>query len=228
MRKTEHLLSMLMEMPPNFANIEKELQDNKYSVEEVTLAGYRFAENCFCECGDFEYNYGRTPKGEEVHSSYIYKICELLLKYGLAPNMLCGDCSDLTNIMYKLVYVDYAHIAAETMRLLLENGGSPDVVIDGETLFEFVDFTICHDSGSLYGTEFCDESFYDRQFRIWLLMIGYGAKINKEELPIKLVDGYSVENFKNFENFTYRIAHSEDDWIMHIIDKKKNIEVATL
>lgn len=219
MNKTEYLLSMLMELPPKFEVIEKELQVNEYTAEEVTLATCKFADNCFLECRDFEEEFKRKPNKEEVHSPYIYGICELLLKYGLNPNLIIEEI----NIMYKLRYVDYKYIAAETLKLLLDNGGNVDIDNGDEPLFQSIDFDVVFDV-----IELDNKELFDKEFKFWILMIGYGATIKGNKSPINMVNGYSIEQFRDFKNFTYEIEYLEKDWIMHIIDVRTNKEVATL
>ena len=54
MTKTEYLLSLLMELPPRLDVIEKESQATNYTEKKITLAVYKFVENCCFECRNFE------------------------------------------------------------------------------------------------------------------------------------------------------------------------------
>ncbi|MBO4953563.1 MAG: hypothetical protein J6D04_00245, partial [Clostridia bacterium] len=58
--------------------------------------------------------------------------------------------------------------------------------------------------------------------------IGYGATMGNGQCPVEVADGFSVEQFKDFENFTYEIEFRENDWIMYIIDSRTNEKVAKL
>ncbi len=218
MRKTEYLLSLLMELPPRLNVIEKELQATEYTSEEITLAACKFADKCFMECEFFEEAFNRKPQKEEVHSSYIYEICELLLKYGLNPDLIIEE----NNIMYELRYIDYEYLSAETMKLMLENGANVNIDDGDEPLFQALDFDIMYDVDGLE-----DKEIFDKEFRLWLLMIGFGAAVDNR-CPVNLAEGFSVERFKNFRQFTYTIERLEKEWIMHIIDIKTGKEVATL
>ncbi len=223
MDKTEYILSMLMEMPPDFEKIEQELKKQDYTTEEITLAACKFAEEC-----QFEGEYCREKNTKirrkmKRHSPYLYKACELLLKYGLDPNLVLGERLSETNIMHELLWIDNGSVAAETLKLLLDNGGDLKLKVDDETLFEFVDFDIIY-----YVSECVDKEKYDSRFKMWILMIGYGALAGKGVCPVKLINQYPVENFKDFEKFTYKIVTSNNDWIMYIYDKEKNDLVAWL
>lgn len=214
MNKTEYLLSMLMKLPPNFTEIEKELQNNVYTADEVTLAACELAEKCFCESRDFEEYHGRTPKDEELHSPYVYPACELLLKYGLNPNLVLDDEYGQTNIIYELRYVEYKYTAAQTTRLLLENGGSVHIVVDYDCVFRNLDFDVMFDV-----VELSDKKMFDAEFRLWLLMIGYGATIKDGEYPLNVKQGYDISRFRQFENYSYKIEFLKKGWIMHIYDE---------
>lgn len=219
MNKVEKLLAMLMELPPKFELAEKELKTSEYTSEEVVLVACKFAESCFMECREFEDSFGRQPQKEEVHGAYLYEVCEILLKYGLNPNLIV----DKSNIMYEIRYADYKHTAAETMRLLLENGGNVDIDDGDEPLFRSLDFDIVFDV-----VELNNKVFFEQEFKLWLLMIGYGGTIVDNRCPVDVMDGFSTEQFKNFENFTYEIEFTEKDWIMHIFDIRTNKEVARI
>lgn len=220
MSKTDILLSMLLELPPQLDKIEKELQKGAYTSEEVTCAACQFVDDyCWLEYRYFEYYHARKPKTEEIHSSYLYEICALLLRYGLNPNLTVDD----TNLLSLVRRVDSPFVAAKTSRLLLENGADFNLYVDGESVFENLDFDIVFDA-----IELEDRNLYMQMFWTWLLMIGYGATMGNGQCPVEVADGFSVEQFKDFENFTYEIEFLKKDWIMHIIDSRTNERVAKL
>lgn len=218
MKTAEDILELMKKMPPDLYLIEQELIGNGYTKEEVTAAACRFVDMCFLECDDFEREHKRLPKAWEIHSTYVYDICKLLLNYGLDPNLIVDE----TNIMYELRFMDHESVTAKTMKLLLENGANPDLT-DGDTaLFEDIDFDIIF---GLYDDKCIN---YDVLFYLWILLIGYGATINKGECPVKMMNGYKTEDFKNYSVFTYRISKNRDDTIMHIIDQNTDKEAAIL
>ena len=221
MDKTNRLLDMLMELPPDPDKIEKHLNENEYSVKEITLAACKLAEECQFECGFFRENRGQNPAVSEIHSPYIYGIFELLLKYGLDPNLKFSDGISETNVMDELRYLDFEDTAADTMKLLLENGGNPFLVIDGTPLFETIDFDVIFDVVELKG-----EDFFHIEFKIWLVMIGYGATIKGGECPIKIQNGYTAEDFRDFKRFGYEIEFKDKDWTLHIIDNENQTKAA--
>lgn len=213
MNNIEKLFSLLMGLPPSFVDIENELKNNDYTSEEITLVACKFAENCFCESRDFEDEHGRKPDVEEVHSSYIYSVCKLLLKYGLNPNLVVGDENNQTNIIYELRYVEHKYVAAETVRMLLENGGSTHIVVNGVSVFDELDYDVVFDV-----VELENKSMFDAEFKLWLMMIGYGAKMSDGKSPLEIKEGYDISKFRYFENYSYSIEFVEHDWFLHIFD----------
>lgn len=208
-RKAEILCDLLTELPPDFVRIEKELKTNLYSSQEITLAFARFCDNCFCDYSDFVYYKRRKPYNYETHSTYAYDICKLLLKYGLDPNLKYDDIVFSCNIMDAVYSIDKPYIAADTLKLLLENGGDPNIWIESETLYEMVDFDIWFDDTHGFATEENFKDKFDCRFHCWLVLKGFIAN-----------DGDIEKNYINHEKYTYRFIKDEDG--NHDIEVVKN------
>jgi len=167
--KETRLYNLLTNIPPAFEEAENLLMKEKYRPSEVTRVAIEYADNCMCEAGDYTY-YNNLPDSREIvqglHSTYIYDVVKLLLKHGLEINEIYDD----TNIMYELMWIDNEFLAADTMSLLLENGGDIDVWCDGETLFEFVDFDVFFDA-----VEQEWRQRYASWVHCWMVMMGYGG-----------------------------------------------------
>ena len=116
MKSIDCLLAILNELPPDFNKIETELKNNLYTAEEVTTIACYFTESCFLEYRDFTNEHNRSPLDEELHSTHIYDICKLLLKYGLDPNMVVGEKFSEYNIMNELRHIDKQYVGADTLR----------------------------------------------------------------------------------------------------------------
>ena len=72
-----------------------------------------------------------TGAAHYILSSNMPQVFDLLLKYGLDPNAVCEGETVLSCV--SSVYNEY--IAADTMVLLMEHGGNPNLVVSGERLF---------------------------------------------------------------------------------------------
>lgn len=199
-RKTEVFCDLLESLPPDFEKIEKELKNNSYTSEEVTVSFGKFCDSCFCEYSDFIYYKRRKPYNHELHSTYAYDICELLLKYGLDPNLKYEDDVVFScNVMDAVYSIDKPYIAADTLKLLLENGGDWNLWIESETFYEMVDFDIWFDDTLGFATEENFKDKFDCQFHCWLVLKGFIAN-----------DGDMEKDYINHEKYTYRFVKDDD------------------
>ena len=61
------------------------------------------------------------------------------------PNLVINIGNKQTNVIYELRYVEYDRVAAETIRMLLENGGKTEIAVDGEMVFDELDYDVIFD-----------------------------------------------------------------------------------
>ena len=179
---SETLFHLFMELPPNLDDIERVLEGNYCTKECIGETFCKFAEECFCEYSEFTERHNREPLDEEIHSTYIFPICELLLKYGLDPNYVFGEITDESNIMYEIYWIDKPYVAADTLRLLLENGGDPLLEVDGESVWQLSDFDIWFDVSHGYARQKEYLFKFDSCFHFWLVLRGY---LSDEEAKFK-------------------------------------------
>ena len=97
----------------------------KCSGDEVSRAGYDYANECWSDCLDY---FDKCPEEvccsepafiPNILSSNMPQVFDLLLKYGLDPNAVCEGETVLSSV--SSVYNEY--IAADTLALLMEHGG---------------------------------------------------------------------------------------------------------
>ena len=182
MNITEKLFDLFMALPPDYAQIEQVIKDNNCSRECISEAFCKFAEECFCECSDFVDKHARKPLDEEIHSTYVFPLCELLLKYGLNPNYVFGEKNSESNAMYEIYWIDKPYVAADTLKLLLEHGGDPHTEIDGESLWHLSDFDIYFDVAHGYAQETDYKQKFDNRVHFWLVLRGF---LSQEEAMYK-------------------------------------------
>ena len=173
MNISETLYQLFMELPPNLEDIKRTLDNNSYTSESISETFCKFAEECFCEYTEFIEKNKRKPKDDEIHSTYVFPLCELLLKYGLDPNYVFGEKNDESNIMYEVYWIDKPYVAADTLRLLLENGGNPLLEVDSESIWHLSDFDIWFDVSHGYAEEKHYMLKFDNRVHYWLVLRGY-------------------------------------------------------
>jgi len=124
------------------------------------------------------------------------------------------------------------------MRLLLEHGADPNLHFESDTLFETLDSNIVIDVTYGFVGDIDDDndhvytwSIYDVKFHLWLVLMGYGAKLNTGNPPVTMKNDHSLAIFRQHERFDFRIEYTKearDGWIMHIFERNTGEEVATL
>ena len=204
MSDTVTLFHLFMELPPRFNYIETLLISHTYTCVNIDESFCAFIEECFCEYRDFIDEHGRKPSEEEIHSTYVFPLCELLLKYGLDPNYVFGELYSQSNVMYHVYWIDTPYVAADTLRLLLEHGGDPNLLVDGESIWHLSDFDIWFDVTEGYAIDLQYRTQFDSRFHFWLVLRGF---LSSEE-----------KMFKNHLLYTYNlIQHDKDHWDIRII-----------
>lgn len=235
----KYLLDLLMVIPPKLKDAETFLQQHALSKESISKIGALYAERCQFEVGDaFSIPENRNrPLGNSdfpkkilsgFHSTYIYEVTKLLLNFGLDPNAIFWASGyDYYNIMDALMYVDNEYVAADTMALLMQHGGDPNLHIDGETLYEMADFEVWFGS-----VEQQIRWRHDAWVHIWMVLTGYGGKINGRDDLITRFREYGsgepfhLEKLRNHRNYYYGYSYEKNESILHIYDRKTLWEVA--
>jgi len=218
----EKVKKMLSLIPPDLDGARKELSEAGFSKEELAEIAIDAAYSCFDEYHD-ALNLEKTGiTVDAMNSGYLIETLQILLDHGLDPNTVVDD----ENVMWLLQYADAPNIGPAALRLLLENGGDPNHVFPAdavETLFEYVTYKVSYD-------EYTHEFFHTVQF--WLVLLAYGGHWRNGSIPITMLNGYTVEIFKDFESFDYTIEPLPQEpgkygcWIMHIFRVDNDEEVA--
>ena len=98
-QKGAQLFDLLMQIPPDLDNARSLLQLGACNPDDVNRVALRFAEECWDEgvypwdtapnrstaIGDYYWEEARPIPN--LHSSHLYEVIELLLEYGLDPNI---------------------------------------------------------------------------------------------------------------------------------------------
>ena len=230
------MLEDMRAIPPDFEKIKHDLDAGTYTPEDISMAATEFVDyDCFLDRRDAEYREDKTYGGDFVpnlHSAFLYKLIELLLPYGLDPNAIF----DKRNIMESLQHVDNEYVGADTLCLLLEHGGDPNLMVDGESPFEDIDFGVMFDTVNQE-----DRALYDSQVHLWFVYVGFGAALSNGKLPVdvfperdeelSITGEFDLKKLRNHRNYTFGLSHVPnrgESWSLHIFDKRTLWEVARL
>lgn len=230
-KSEQALLELLMEIPPKLEVAESQIRKTGLDQESITKVGIRYVGACFFEFGDTmagkdEYEQyikenRATMIAPKLHSTYLYDVAKFLLGYGLNPNTIFEFAHSQYNIMDQLHFVDNEYLAADTMRLFLEHGGNPNLIVDGKSIFEQIDFDIWFGSYEQY-----DRWRYDQWVHVWMVMVAFGGEIAGK--------GPMVETFKEYEsnemfdlsklrdhrNYYYGLSIENEERALHVYDKE--------
>lgn len=232
--KSQRLLDALMAIPPDFAAAEKLLKQEAFSGEEVTKAAIRYAEECFLDIADtfrtspddcVSFTGFMPPAGviPGLRSTYVYDVVKFLLTYGLDPNAIFDAGGDQYNIMDQLLFVDNKYLAADTLALLLQHGGNPDLIVDGESIFQQIDFGIWFDAVELY-----IRWRYDAWVHTWMVLLAYGCESTGIRVFREYNSGalFDLKKLRDHRNYYYGLSYENGARVIHIYDKKTFWEVA--
>lgn len=240
---SERLLGILRAMPFERERIERELKSGAHTPDEVTRAGYDFAESCVFEDDDEAIvkleNGGLAskplfrPRDEKLtaslRSTNIAEVLRLLIGHGLDPNAVFNEDADDT-LLSCLIHITNGYIAADAVRLLFENGA------DAADLSDDIDdilFKAAFDS-----IEMRNRDCYDSLVHVFMVVI---AALDNEWEGTPIVDVFArrgcetdLEIFKVsdlFEHRNYYFALTYTPWrgekySLHIIDRRTGWEVA--
>ena len=232
LNKTERwLLDQLLEMPPKFNEAKAFLNETALQPDSITKVAIGYAEQCFLDVdqapsvkADTSAFAGIIPG---LHSTYIYDVVMLLLDYGLNPNAVFGSPHQRHNIMESVLFVDNGYLGADTLVLLLENGGDPNLMLDGQSIFDQVDFDI------FFGAIEQEIRWrYDAWVHMWFVLLGYGGTAKENELPVHVFKEYEtneifdLKKLRNHRDFYYGLSVEEKEATIHIYDKRTFWEVA--
>lgn len=232
---------MLVTVPPQFEAARAYLEANSLTHDEVTRVAIVYADQCF---GDYDaYLYHAWPENctlkdlplpngiiPGIPSAYIYDVVALLLPYGLDPNAVYETDGHICNIMQSILFIDNEYVAADTLRLLLDNGGKPNLWVGTETIFERIDEDIWFGS-----VEQEIRWRYDSWVHAWLVLLAYGGEIPgkgpmvqtfREYENYRTEELFDLKKLRDHRNYRFGLTLDNNERILHIFDKRTFWEVA--
>lgn len=236
------LLDLLLEIPPKYEDARRHICTAELSAAGITKTAVYYADSCFLDVGDWLFEHMKPPVDiakavlsqgifPGLHSTYIYDVIEFLLGYGLDPNAVFETESGCRNIMQQIMYVDNEYLGADTLALLLEHGGDPNILIDGETVMDDVDADIWFGS-----VEQEIRWRYDQAVHRWMVLVGFGGTPGEENERLKLFEEYDesgchrrkfdLARLRNHREFYFGLSLEERGRTLHIYDRKTFWKVA--
>lgn len=236
--RSKRLLELLWTIPPQFEEAKAYLDANQLSADEVTRVANIYADKCSRDLDDYigercpddcTMRDVPIPQGiiSKIPSGHIYGVVALLLQYGLDPNVVYEADGRTYNIMRLIMSIDNEYIAADTMRLLLDNGGDPNLTAGIETIFECIDYDVWFGS-----VEQEIRWRYDAWVHVWMVLLAYGGEIPGKGQMMEAFrerhsdDLFDLKKLRNHRDYFFGLSVENKGRTMHIFDKKTFWEVA--
>ena len=208
-----------------------ELESGKYDAEAVNLAAIEYVDDCGMNFDHWSIDWDQYYPGETIpghESSHLAEAIGLLLDYGLDPNKIFLIGSDEYNIMGWLHLVFNGFQAADSLYLLLNHGGDPNLVVNRLPLIVDPDYDVGFDTVNRSDVP---DGMYQAKVHYWLVLTGFGAIHNNGKLPVDPVDGFDLADLKEHRNYYVGTIHSDrtkEGWDLVIFDRHTNWEVGRL
>lgn len=224
--KAKKLYDLLFTKEFSLELLKNELESGAYTPDDVSTAGFQYVYDCNCDLMDENWRTPSRLQGTVLPgycSSHILKALKCLLEYGLDPNAVYGEAHDQSNIMSELRYVENGYLAADSLALLLDCGGNPDIILNGTSLVRATNFDLLF---SLNNQE--DRTRFDSLVHYWMVLVGYGAKLEDGSESIDMCRGHDVSELKKHRDFYYGAIASDrsnDHMEICFFSKRTNWEV---
>ena len=217
--KELRLKELLMVLPPDFDSVENLLNQDAYTVENISKVGTDFVWECVEEWWGYWLDKDSVlheGSATNLHSTYLCKVLSFLLQYGLDPNAIFEE----ENIMNNLKYLNTGFVAADALVLLFEHGGNPNLVCDGCSIFEEIDFDVLFDA-----SELSDYNRYAPLVHCWMVYLAFGATNPDGSLPVTVFRDFDIRKLKDHRQFYFGITKGDPWPDIHIFSKKDMWEV---
>lgn len=231
---SRELYDRLMASDFDVVSLKKELDAGKYDTDAVNDAVIEYIDDCTCiedyfmELTGEDPRKHRLPDGDKIipglDSSHVTEVIRLLLNYGLDPNRIYNKgTGDAVCLIDWLRFIDNGYQAADSVALLLEHGGDPNLCDDRYHYFAETDFDVQFNT---INSDMLSPQQLDAFIHYWMVLIGYGAK---PPVPMTLKDGFDIRELRNHRNFYFGAIHAKDavdGWDFIIFDHRTHWEVA--
>ena len=233
-----NILNALLQIPPDYKSAEQHLKTELLTTQEVSELAWSYLQECLYEDDEDPYLqdypvgegtvFWKEPRiNRDWHSAYLTGVFSLLLDYGLDLN---SPISENNCILSELPYIVNGYVAADTIKLWFENGGSLYPASIEEPIYDDIAFKVWFDA-----IEMDNRRRYDSLMHCWFVLLAYGGRPYTGVDPVDVYpnsssDGYTnfdLRMLKNHRNYYFGITHGKERTI-HIFDKRTFWEVARM
>lgn len=193
--KITRLLELFNCSDPDLDLIREVIAEGDYSPDELGEAFIKYLDVNMYEYADLlRMKHSPTEEGiANLHASSAPEILEILIENQIKLNVIYDD----TCILNQLMFIDAPNISPALEKMVLENGGDGSIVCEYENFLEHLDAEIdfsMMDEDHHYRIEYL--------FTMYMIALGYGCTLQDGSIPVEIVDGFDLNNFKNYQNYS--------------------------
>ncbi len=186
-----NVISYLKRTPPSFDQAELWLFKDHGTAEEVSVAAFDYLGELLTD-DSVGKNYKECLPLSMRPSRYTYDVMEFFLRFNLDPNFI----TDEKSLMHRICNINNEFIAADTLKLLLENGGDPFVLSGNRPLYDILDSYVRSKVCNLSLTDF-DSPEVQSRLHCWMVLTGFcGQALYERYDPSSFRMHFSNEMFK--------------------------------
>lgn len=203
-QEASHLKELFNCDKPDIEQIRSEIVSKNISPTDLAYAFIAYLDDNVWEYADL-LNTSSNPTEEEVNglrTAHSPEILRLLIEYQMDLNA----CFNTMPLLDSIVFIDIPHIPPILEKMALENGCNGNVVHDVECFLEFLDGEI---SFSLMEEHLQYRLEY--LFTMYMIALGYGCTFEDGTVPVEVLDGFNLSNFKEYQNYGVESFKNEND-----------------
>ena len=222
-------------VPPQFDGAMLWLNREHVTTTEISLVAFDYISDLLDNDSDKSFWWGDEEERNKIPlnerpSAFLYDVMEFYLKNNIDPNFKTKKES----LMHHICKVVNGYLAADTLKLLLENGGNTNVLSGTETLFDAID-AFLHQKINTFDLAYVESPEFQSVVHCWFVLLGFGGHSMVHDSPplTRLYkDGdtlFQIEKLKNHRNYAINFGKSFAQGNSHccrIYDIRSGKEVA--
>ncbi len=201
-------------VPPRFDGAMLWINRENVTTEEISLVAFDYISDLLDNDSGKSFWWGNEDERDNIPlderpSAFLYDVMEFYLRNNLDPNFK----TKRESLMHHLCKVVNGYLAADTLKLLLENGGDTNVLSGTKTLFETID-SYLHQKINSFDLAYVESPGFQSVVHCWFVLLGFGGHSkNSDTLPLTRLykDGdtlFQLEKLKNHRNYAINFGKS--------------------
>lgn len=202
--EASHLKDLFDCDKPDIEQISAEILSQNISPTDLAYAFISYLDDNIWEYADL-LREKSCPTEDEINSlrtAHSPEILRVLIEHKMDLNA----CFNTMPVLDSMAFIDIPHIPPILEKMALENGCDGNAVHDVECFLEFLDGEISFslmEEHLRYRVEYL--------FTMYMIGLGYGCTFQDGTVPVEVLDGFDLSNFKEYQNYGVESFKNESD-----------------